>query len=149
MYKKTAVSWRQSVNKHDLIMTQKLALPFDEIVLSLVGTHVEENGQLTLFYDDSAEPPDPDDYPSVEAYNSAWQCWSERNPQLVSDVRAMSDDKSDELKIGSRFVSKYADITYTLIAIRDPGQNLTHFKQTTAQRYIVGTGMLNLSRLRI
>lgn len=32
----------------------------------------EPNGQLTIFFD-CIEPPDPDDYPSKEKYEIAWQ----------------------------------------------------------------------------
>lgn len=53
--------------------------------------------QLTLFnveaftnYDDSTEPPDPDHYQSLEAYEYAWQQWEKQYPELVKYVVAMS-----------------------------------------------------------
>lgn len=39
---------------------------------------VDPDGQLSIFWDNSAEPPDPDDYPSLEAYEQAWQAWEEK-----------------------------------------------------------------------
>ncbi len=36
---------------------------------------VEENGQGTIFYDDSIEPPDPDDYPDIPTYEKAHDEW--------------------------------------------------------------------------
>lgn len=103
---------------------------WDEIVLSPGA--VNETGQLSLLYDDSSEPPDPDDYPTVEAYNQAWQRWEEQHPALVSEVRAMSDEDDEgdrisapeqvhekELRIGDRF--RYRTTSgqmYTLVNIR-------------------------------
>ncbi|MHC5821825.1 MAG: DUF4102 domain-containing protein [Nostoc sp.] len=34
-----------------------------------------ENGQLTIFHDDSQEPPDPDDYQTLNDYHQAWAAW--------------------------------------------------------------------------
>lgn len=38
----------------------------------------ENDGQLTIFYEDSHEPPDPDDFPSLEAYEIAWEEWGSK-----------------------------------------------------------------------
>lgn len=53
--------------------------------------------QLALFaleaftnYDASQEPPDPDEYPTIEAYESAWSAWERKYPQLVPLVKGMS-----------------------------------------------------------
>ena len=35
----------------------------------------EENGQLSIFFDTSHEPPEPDDYPDLESYEQAWEQW--------------------------------------------------------------------------
>jgi len=55
---------------------------WDEIVLTTACT-VATDGQLTLFYDDSEEPPEPDDYPDLEAYQRAYDRWAENCPDLV------------------------------------------------------------------
>jgi hypothetical protein len=34
-----------------------------------------EADQLTIFYDDSHEPPEPDDFNSIEEYEQAWHHW--------------------------------------------------------------------------
>ncbi|MDF5706539.1 MAG: hypothetical protein PUP90_02365 [Nostoc sp. S4] len=39
---------------------------------------VDEDGQISIFWDDSDEPPDPDDYPCIEAYLEAWSKWELR-----------------------------------------------------------------------
>lgn len=53
------------------------------------------NTELFANYDESIEPPDPDEYSSPEAYESAWAAWERKYPQLVSEVRAMSEDECD------------------------------------------------------
>jgi len=40
-----------------------------------VPRKLDEDGQPTIFYDDSHEPPDPDDYPTVNDYHRAWAEW--------------------------------------------------------------------------
>ncbi len=37
-----------------------------------------DGDQLTIFYDDSEEPPDPDDYQNLDDYNEAWREWELR-----------------------------------------------------------------------
>jgi hypothetical protein len=39
--------------------------------------HCEPNGQMTIFFDID-EPPDPDDYPTLDEYEAAWQEWESR-----------------------------------------------------------------------
>nr|MDZ8016540.1 hypothetical protein [Nostoc sp. SerVER01] len=43
-----------------------------------------DGDQLTIFYDDSDEPPDPDDYQNLDAYNQAWREWELRVGGQVS-----------------------------------------------------------------
>jgi hypothetical protein len=57
--------------------------------------------QLTLFdlekynnYDDSIEPPDPDDYPTIEEWERHWNGWEIQYPDLVQHVVAMSPCES-------------------------------------------------------
>ncbi|MEH2371955.1 DUF4102 domain-containing protein [Nostoc sp.] len=35
----------------------------------------DSDGQLTIFYDDSEEPPDPSDYKNLDDYEQAWAEW--------------------------------------------------------------------------
>lgn len=60
------------------------------------------NQQLTLFntdlftnYDDSIEPPDPDQYPTLEGYECAYAAWARKYPHLVDDLQGMSEDEGD------------------------------------------------------
>ncbi|MEH2307812.1 DUF4102 domain-containing protein [Nostoc sp.] len=36
---------------------------------------VEDSGQVSIFYDESLEPPDPDDYLNLDEYQQAWEEW--------------------------------------------------------------------------
>ena len=53
--------------------------------------------QLTLFnlepftnYDETQEPPDPDDYQTLEQYEYAWKQWQKKFPHLVAETTAMT-----------------------------------------------------------
>ncbi|MEH1981405.1 MAG: Arm DNA-binding domain-containing protein [Nostoc sp.] len=51
----------------------------------------DSDGQLTIFYDDSEEPPDPDDYLNLEEYEQAWREWELRiGAQVSSDTTVES-----------------------------------------------------------
>jgi len=58
---------------------------WDEIVLE-PGV-VEESGQVSLLYDNSQEPPDPDDFSSLDDYYAAHQQWEQQYPQLAAELR--------------------------------------------------------------
>ncbi|TAF07765.1 MAG: hypothetical protein EAZ77_08630 [Nostocales cyanobacterium] len=57
---------------------------WDEIILDSSSGKVEENGQATLFYDSSEEPPDPDDFATRADYLRAWIKWEETFPEQVT-----------------------------------------------------------------
>ncbi|MBN3959243.1 DUF4102 domain-containing protein [Nostoc sp. NMS8] len=40
-----------------------------------VAHKLDDDGQLTIFFDDSDEPPDPDDYKNLNDYHQAWAEW--------------------------------------------------------------------------
>lgn len=72
---------------------------WDEITKKTAPEHIEEKwnpadfgevpfkseaDQLTIFYDDSHEPPDPDDFNSIEEFEDAWSTWESVRGQVVS-----------------------------------------------------------------
>ncbi|MBK1990993.1 hypothetical protein A0J48_026395, partial [Sphaerospermopsis aphanizomenoides BCCUSP55] len=58
-------------------------IPFPEQVTVLdCSGKVEENGQTTLFYDDSHEPPDPDEFENLNDYNQAFAQWQAKHPDI-------------------------------------------------------------------
>ena len=59
--------------------------PFwDEIILDSEITVIEPTGQTTLFYDSTIEPPLPEEFNSIEAYNAAHDSWCVNHPELVN-----------------------------------------------------------------
>jgi hypothetical protein len=48
---------------------------------------VASDGQLEIFFDDSNEPPDPDDYSSLADYELAWQQWQSVGEQLKQTTK--------------------------------------------------------------
>nr|WP_254625658.1 hypothetical protein [Nostoc sp. TCL240-02] len=41
-----------------------------------VPHQVETDGQVTIFFDESQEPPNPDDFETIEKYEEAWEKWN-------------------------------------------------------------------------
>jgi len=77
-------------NLEDYTTPTKIHDPYwDEIVLDCSGK-VESNGQVTFFYDDSEEPPDPDDFPTLDHYEFAFSSWRAKYPDIP--LNAMADD---------------------------------------------------------
>ena len=63
------------------------------ILLTEPPRQVEPNGQLSLFFDNSEEPPDPDDFESMTAYIDAWRSWESNYPELAKAVKSKSKSK--------------------------------------------------------
>ncbi|MEH1971103.1 DUF4102 domain-containing protein [Nostoc sp.] len=60
-----------------------------------------DDGQLTIFYDDSHEPPDPDDYKNRNDYHRAWAEWRIRvGAQVTSSTLATTV----ETRVGAQVV---------------------------------------------
>jgi hypothetical protein len=57
---------------------------WDEIILDSEITQVENLGQTTLFYDPTTEPPTPEEFNSVKAYNAACDSLCTNHPELVN-----------------------------------------------------------------
>jgi hypothetical protein len=51
---------------------------------------LDDGGQLSIFYDDSGEPPDPDDYKNLDEYHQAWDEWEIRVRGQVTNVATMN-----------------------------------------------------------
>lgn len=58
---------------------------WDDIILDVSGS-VDSSGQASLFYDDSEEPPDPDDYPDQLIYELAWSDWLKMHPDFKPEM---------------------------------------------------------------
>ncbi|BDA68222.1 hypothetical protein CAL7716_023880 [Calothrix sp. PCC 7716] len=49
-----------------------------------------EADQLTIFYDDSHEPPEPDDFNSIEEFEEAWCQWQSVRGQVTSNTQSIN-----------------------------------------------------------
>ncbi|WP_445631565.1 hypothetical protein [Nostoc sp. DSM 114167] len=80
-----------------------------------VPRKLSDNGQLTIFFDDSDEPPDPDDFKNLDDYEQAWEQWEstvrEQDTQvsaLVSkDSQKTTGDVYDGLRLRRSFVREH------------------------------------------
>ena len=68
--------------QYEVIPTKIEIDPYwDELVLDCSG-RVEDNGQTTLFYDASDEPPDPDDLQNHIDFEVAQSDWEKQHPDF-------------------------------------------------------------------
>lgn len=56
-----------------------------------------EGDQLTIFYDDSHEPPDPDDYTTVEDYERAWAKWEINNQSKNKSMNTFQFSQTEQI----------------------------------------------------
>lgn len=54
-----------------------------------------EADQLTIFYDDSHEPPDPDDFNSVEEFEEAWSKWQSVREAVTNTTHETAPEHID------------------------------------------------------
>ena len=70
------------ISQYEVIPTKIEIDPYwDELVLDCSG-RVEDNGQTTLFYDASDEPPDPDNFRDRNDFEVAWSDWEKQHPDF-------------------------------------------------------------------
>lgn len=114
---------RKFVNKHGTVSSRKVSNEFKDGDYGTKGgakswnpedfgetpRQFDETGQGSIFFDDSIEPPDPDDYPNDEEYEKAHEKFEEKQPPkptrddetiarevtigLVSNVEILSKDQ--------------------------------------------------------
>lgn len=53
--------------------------PWNPAHFGEVPRQMEPTGQLTIFWEDSLEPPDPDDCKTLEEYYRLWSKWLKQN----------------------------------------------------------------------
>jgi hypothetical protein len=68
---------------------------WDDMVLDCSGK-VEDNGQVTLFYDSSDEPPDSDDFPNRDDFEIAWTDWEKQHPDFKPDMSPFPEQTDEE-----------------------------------------------------
>ena len=78
---------------------------------------LDSDGNPTIFWDESIEPPEPDDYDTLTEYEEAWHKWEQENLdsltcaaelEQVSPCRESSQEKSDYVDFAkpTHFVDK-------------------------------------------
>lgn len=64
-----------------------------------------DGGQLTIFYEDSHEPPDPDDYQTIAQYEKAWKDWCDRvGEQVKLDTKKVAHQQDKPI---THWVERY------------------------------------------
>ncbi len=61
-----------------------------------VPRKLDSNGNPTIFWDESIEPPDPDDFKSLQEYEKAWQQWEENSDNSICVAELERDFLSQE-----------------------------------------------------
>ncbi len=62
-----------------------------------VPRKLSDNGQLTIFFDDSDEPPDPDDYLNRDDYSLAWEQWESTVREQDTQVSVLVSEISQKI----------------------------------------------------
>jgi hypothetical protein len=76
--------------------TKKEIDPYwDELVLDCSG-RVNDNGQTTLFYDASDEPPDPDDFQDRNDFEVAWSDWGKLHPDFKPAMSSFPEQTDED-----------------------------------------------------
>ncbi|MEH1986625.1 hypothetical protein [Nostoc sp.] len=58
---------------------------------------LDSDGQLTIFFDDSDEPPDPDDYLNLDDYEQAWEQWESTVREQDTRVSVLVSEDSEKI----------------------------------------------------
>ncbi|RUT08435.1 hypothetical protein DSM106972_016030 [Dulcicalothrix desertica PCC 7102] len=100
---------------------------WDEITKEIAPEHIEEKwnpddfggtsfkaegDQLTIFYDDLKEPPEPDDFNSIEEFEKAWSTWESVREQVINAPQKTAPEHID---------NNSSDVTYTTSQLLNTG----------------------------
>lgn len=61
-----------------------------------VPRQIEVSGQATIFFDDSGEPPDPDDFETIEEFEEAWKQWNQLQGICSQDLAGTQKARSPQ-----------------------------------------------------
>ncbi|MDZ8085608.1 MAG: hypothetical protein RMY16_08430 [Nostoc sp. DedQUE12b] len=61
---------------------------------------VSDNGQLTIFFDECDEPPDPDDYLNRDDYEQAWERWESTVREQDTQASVLFSEDSENIAGG-------------------------------------------------
>jgi DNA adenine methylase len=66
---------------------------WDDALFGHTDRQQEPDGQLAIFYE-PLDPPDPDDYPNSQSYESAWAEWEVGHPDLAQAIDSKRSGKA-------------------------------------------------------
>ena len=89
---------------------------------------VDANGNLTVFWDESIEPPEPDDFKSLQEYEEAWQKWEENSDSSIYAAELGQASPSAESSPGK---SNYADCAKSTSFVKKNCSNDSQVCQST------------------
>jgi hypothetical protein len=95
---------------------------WDELVLDCSG-RVEDNGQTTLFYDASDEPPDPDDFQDCNDFEVARSDWEKQHSDLEPAMSHWTEQNDGD----------FMDVLEDLPILRYLEQNINTFDNLPEQ----------------
>jgi phage N-6-adenine-methyltransferase len=89
---------------------------------------VDEIGNLTIFWDESIEPPEPDDFESLQEYEEAWRKWEENSDNSIYAAGLGQAFLSQE---SSPEKSNYADCAKSTSFVKKSCSNASQVCQST------------------
>jgi hypothetical protein len=103
-----------NLQDYEVIAPRPIDPYWNEIILDCSG-RVESDGQVTLFYDASDEPPDPDDFQDHVDFEVAWTDWEKQHPDFKPDMSPFPEQIDDD----------FIDVTEELVvqSVTLPEQN--------------------------
>lgn len=110
--------------------------PWNPAHFGHVDFQKEPDGQLTIFFEDSHEPPDPDDFASLEAYKIAWITWEQTQPPQQEEIMNFNittsfDSQIEQLKakLAELETQKHRISTCANRIVTQVGECVTEMKQ--------------------
>ena len=94
-----------------------------------VPRKVDANGNPTIFWDESIEPPDPDDFESLQEYEAAWQKWEQENSNNL--IYAAESERVYPSQESSPEKSNYADCAKSTHFVEKDCSNASPVSQST------------------
>lgn len=89
---------------------------------------IEPDGQISIFFDDSEEPPDPDDYP--DNYKEVYSQWAVNHPEIAEAIaksKAVLGETMTAIarwEIGQRFKPSYDHDAVSFEVVKKEGDNI-------------------------
>jgi phage N-6-adenine-methyltransferase len=90
---------------------------------------VDADGNLTIFWDESIEPPEPDDFKSLEEYEEAWHKWETGNSG--SSIYVAESAQASPSQESSPEKSNYADCAKLTSFVKKSCSNASQVCQST------------------